>query len=144
MGTEYFQCALSLCRRRYPGAVFIVASDDVVWSRANILGGDVIMAADLVPDGKLSDRDAALDMATLSLCNHTIVSYGTFSYMSAFMAGGDIVAPTGYSNSEHFVADGMVRSGWPVTLLHYRTCREVPLDHRTPSSGLSLVISCDM
>ena len=144
VGTEYFQCALSLCRRRYKNAVFIVASDDVAWARANILGEDVAMAVDLVPAGQLADRAAALDMATLSLCNHTIISYGTFSFIAAFMAGGDIVAPTGYSNNEHFVADGAVRAGLPVTLLHYRTCREVPLHERTRFRGLSLVMSCDM
>ena len=97
-----------------------------------------------MPAGKLASRAAALDMATLYLCNHTIVSYGTFSYMAAFMPGGDIVAPTGYSSNEHFAADGMIRSGWPVTLLHYRTCGELPLEHRTPFTGFYLVFACDM
>ena len=110
VGTEYFQCALSLCRRRYTNAVFIVSSDDVPWARANILGEDVALATDLVPAGSLEDRAAGLDMATLSLCNHTIIAYGTYSTMAAFMAGGDIVAPTGYSKIEHFAIDGMIRS----------------------------------
>ena len=102
------------------------------------------MESKLVPAGKLASRAAALDMATLYLCNHTIVSYGTFSYMAAFMAGGDILAPTGYSSNEHFAADGMIRSRLPVTLLHYRTCGELPLEHRTPFTGFSLVFACDM
>ena len=144
VGTEYFQCALSLCRRRYTGVVFIVASDDISWARANILGDDVSLAVDLAPAGALDSRAAALDMATLSLCNHTVVSYGTFSFMSAFMAGGDIVAPTGYSENEHFVAESMIRSGWPVTLIHHRTCREVAHDERTPFTGIEFTIACDM
>ncbi|XP_043189747.1 galactoside alpha-(1,2)-fucosyltransferase 2-like isoform X2 [Amphibalanus amphitrite] len=144
VGTEYFQCALSLCRQRYKGAVFIVASDDIKWARANILGEDVTLAADLAPPGSLADRAAALDMATLSLCNHTVMSYGTFGFMAAFMAGGDIVVPTGFSENEHMVTDGAIRAGLPVTLLHYRTCRTVPLSQRTPYRGLALVISCDM
>ena len=33
------------------------------------------------------------DMAVMSLCNHTILSYGTFGYWSGFLAGGSVIEP---------------------------------------------------
>jgi hypothetical protein len=29
-----------------------------------------------------------VDLATLSQCNHTILSYGTFSFWAGFLSGG--------------------------------------------------------
>ena len=37
------------------------------------------------------------DLAVLSLCNHTIVDYGTFGLWAGLLAGGKIVLPAGYS-----------------------------------------------
>ena len=36
------------------------------------------------------------DLALMSLCNHTILSHGTFSYWSGYFAGGLVIRP------EHF------------------------------------------
>lgn len=33
------------------------------------------------------------DLAVASLCNHTIISYGTFSLWVGFLAGGIIMSP---------------------------------------------------
>jgi hypothetical protein len=33
------------------------------------------------------------DMALMSMCNHTILTYGTFSYWLGFLAGGDVILP---------------------------------------------------
>ena len=33
----------------------------------------------------------------LTLCNHTIVDYGTFGLWAGLLAGGKIVLPAGYS-----------------------------------------------
>ena len=32
-------------------------------------------------------------MAIMSMCNHTILSYGTFSFWSGFLAGGKRIIP---------------------------------------------------
>ena len=36
------------------------------------------------------------DLALMSLCNHTIVSHGTFSFWAGYLAGGYVIRP------EHF------------------------------------------
>ena len=33
------------------------------------------------------------DLAVMSLCNHTIVSKGTFSFWMGFLSGGNVVRP---------------------------------------------------
>ena len=33
------------------------------------------------------------DLAVMSLCNHTILTYGTFSHWAGFLAGGSRVLP---------------------------------------------------
>ena len=35
-----------------------------------------------------------MDMAMMSMCNHTILSYGTFSFWSGFLAGGKRIIPS--------------------------------------------------
>ena len=36
-----------------------------------------------------------VDLAVLSMCNHTVLDYGTFGLWAALLAGGRIVLPTG-------------------------------------------------
>ena len=36
----------------------------------------------------MDDLTGALDLSLLSQCNHTITSYGTFSFWAGFLAGG--------------------------------------------------------
>ena len=40
-----------------------------------------------------------VDLALLSLCSHTIMDYGTFGLWGGLFAGGEILAPTGYTRS---------------------------------------------
>ena len=37
------------------------------------------------------------DLALMSLCNHTIISHGTFSYWAGYFAGGLVVRPEHFS-----------------------------------------------
>ena len=87
---DYLNRALSLMRRRHPGALFVVSSDDLEWCRRELRGPDVVLAGDGVqtqPGG---------DMALLAACNHTVLTYGTYGFWSAYLAGGEVVAATGY------------------------------------------------
>ena len=40
-----------------------------------------------------------VDLALLSMCSHTIMDYGTFGLWGGLLAGGEILAPTGYTRS---------------------------------------------
>jgi hypothetical protein len=38
------------------------------------------------------------DLAVMSLCNHTIISHGTFSFWIGFLAGGKVISPNHFPN----------------------------------------------
>ena len=56
--------------------------------------GDLFLAGALTDSSISGDVDlaAGYDLSLLSLCNHTILSYGTFSYWAGVLAGGYIFA----------------------------------------------------
>lgn len=86
---EYLFNALAYYTLRYPNAHFIVASDDKSYcknlfhSRSNIF---------LTPS-TFSPGD---DLITLSLCQHSIITGGTFGWWSAYLANGEVVHDTVY------------------------------------------------
>ncbi|CAG0903953.1 unnamed protein product, partial [Darwinula stevensoni] len=76
------------CGLMFPNIVFIVASDDTKWCTENIKSVDETMPIVFV-EGKGRD----FDFAVLCHCNHSIISYGTFSFFSAYIAGGLVISP---------------------------------------------------
>jgi len=59
--------------------------------------GDLYMVSEGLED---SDDSVGHDLAVLAACNHTIVSYGSFSFWGAFLAGGATVAPQHFPEYE--------------------------------------------
>ena len=111
VGEKYLARALALCRRRYRRPVFVVCSDDLAWVRRRLRGPDVVIA------GSTGDDSAGRDMALMAQCNHTVVTHGTFGYMSAYLAQGDVVMPTGFGRRDAFLSEEMRRSGLNLTAL---------------------------
>jgi len=85
---RYLAKAMERMRGRYPDSVFVVASDDVTWCRHNInvSRGDVYFVADGIPQASPGQ-----DIAVLAACNHTIMTFGTFGFWCAYLAGGDVI-----------------------------------------------------
>ena len=45
-------------------------------------------------DSSINERDSVgFDMALMSRCNYTILSYGTYSFWSGFLSGGPKILP---------------------------------------------------
>ena len=80
---KFFRYSMNMMRQRYNSdsrkVVFIVTSDNVDWTRHQLgNNSDTYFSADYTrapPDGVTS---LGLDLAVLSLANHTIMDYGTF------------------------------------------------------------------
>ncbi|XP_068211164.1 galactoside alpha-(1,2)-fucosyltransferase 1-like [Palaemon carinicauda] len=83
----YFQRAFDFFRRSTTNPVFVIVSDDHGWCRSVLEAN----ARDVVVAG--SRKDPIIDMAALSLGDHHIISYGTFSFMGAILGHGTIVHP---------------------------------------------------
>uniref|UniRef100_A0A0B6YVN7 L-Fucosyltransferase n=1 Tax=Arion vulgaris TaxID=1028688 RepID=A0A0B6YVN7_9EUPU len=95
---------------RYPNAVFFVTSDDITWCQDNIMPPKLseIFTEDtlqkttvgLLKNKTLQDKvpiifsrlpDSWADFSVLTLCNHSIITVGTFGWWSAWLANGDVV-----------------------------------------------------
>jgi galactoside 2-L-fucosyltransferase 1/2 len=103
--TQYF---ISL----YPDAHFIVASDDKPYC-ARLFS--TLSNVFLLP----SSFSVGDDMIALAVCEHTIITGGTFGWWAAFLADGhvyhDTIYPSGCERREHyyppwFLIDGHVRA----------------------------------
>ena len=80
---NYPKKAIEFYKERYPRVLFVVVSNDIKWCQENIKGSDVIYS-------KFTD-DPVTDLALLSLCQHSIITGGTFSWWSGWLAGGTVV-----------------------------------------------------
>ncbi|XP_066970297.1 galactoside alpha-(1,2)-fucosyltransferase 2-like [Macrobrachium rosenbergii] len=81
----YFQRAFNFFRKRTDNPVFVVVSDDHGWCHEVLETSDVVVAG--------TKKDPIIDMAVLSLGDHHIISYGTFSFLGATLGHGTIVHP---------------------------------------------------
>ena len=79
---NYINKAMTFYRRRYVRTHFVVCGDDVQWCRKNIRSSDVTFS---------EFKDPVLDMAILSMCDHAIITVGTFSLWAGFLSGGTVV-----------------------------------------------------
>jgi hypothetical protein len=98
---KYFNHAMDLLREKYNNnstkVVFLATSDNYAWIKQTFINpGDVFFPAELVTVPK--SAAAGLDLTVLSLCDHSILDYGTFGIWGALLAGGEIVLPDGYSD----------------------------------------------
>ncbi|RXG51131.1 Galactoside 2-alpha-L-fucosyltransferase 2 [Armadillidium vulgare] len=71
----------SSCRN----AIFVVVSDDLVWSRYHLSAKDVIFP------GNQDIKRPEVDYIIITLCHHHIVGSGTFGATSALLGPGSIV-----------------------------------------------------
>ncbi|CAF3663939.1 unnamed protein product [Rotaria socialis] len=109
---QYLFFAVKYYRKRYPNASFIVASDDKGYCR-NLFHDQANV---FITPESFSEVD---DLITLSFCQHSIITGGTFGWWAAYLANGyvihDKVYPSGCVRREHyyppwFLIDGYVRA----------------------------------
>lgn len=84
---DYYKKAMKLYRTAFNNAIFIVISDSIEWCKQNIVAHDVIYS---------SFMDPIADLALMTMCNHMIVSGGTFGFWGAWLAGGKVIYPKGW------------------------------------------------
>ena len=83
---SYFHNGMNYYKRKHgEDVVFIVISNDPVWSTEHLEGAGIYFTGDL---GK---RDREEDFAIGVACNHTLMSVGTYGWWISFLAGGEVV-----------------------------------------------------
>lgn len=89
----YFQKAMDYFVKRYGTVQFIVVTLDIAWSKKFIyFKSDREMTNVTFSVG----HTAIHDMAILSMCDHVIVSTGSFGWWSAWLAGGTTIYYSDY------------------------------------------------
>ena len=79
---NYTRKAMDWHRKRSDKVLFVVVSDDKPWCKDNIKGKDVIFS---------NFTEGVLDMTILSLCQHCIITGGSFGWWSGWLAGGTVI-----------------------------------------------------
>ena len=104
---EYFKTAMKEFREklREEGkvAVFIVSSDDLPWCVKHFSEfEDVYFVDQAKVDETWNEFErAVLDLAILSNCEHSIISYGTFGMWTGLLAGGKTIMAEGWSETRY-------------------------------------------
>lgn len=81
---EYIVKAMNYFKQRYDRPLFLVVSDDRKWCRRQFGGlADVVITEE--------PPEPAYDLALLASCHHSIITYGTFGFWAAYLAGGHTV-----------------------------------------------------
>lgn len=58
-----------------------------------------------------------VDLASLSSCNHSIMSFGTFGMWSSLLAGGEVVVPSTFLHTKEgreVARAGVFKENWKV------------------------------
>ncbi len=82
--STYIHRAMQYFIRMYQYAQFIIVTDDLTWINENIDKKNNIHFPSVA-------RQWDYDMALLSVCNHTIMTTGTFGWWGAWLAGGSVI-----------------------------------------------------
>ena len=93
---RYMKKAMDYFRHLYPNAFFVVVSNGKKWCRQNLAGKDVTFS---------KFKEPIIDMSILSLCDHAIVTSGSFGWWGGWLSGGTVVYWTGYPRPGSFVEE---------------------------------------
>ena len=93
VGAPYLYSAMKLMKFNFPDSVFLVISDDMFWCKRNLNFPEFHM--EFV--GTFGRYVPAVDLAILVKSNHSILTHGTFGFIGAFLSGGHVIQPIGFS-----------------------------------------------
>ncbi len=115
---SYFNKSINHYIQKYSQSicVFLVFSDNIKWMKSNLKFRDIHIHF-------IEGQSPLEDMATMSYCNHSIISFGTFGWWCAFFAGGDVLYykaknkhrqyyPSYEKNQEYYIDNWIAMSGW--------------------------------
>ncbi|XP_071130367.1 galactoside alpha-(1,2)-fucosyltransferase 1-like isoform X2 [Mytilus edulis] len=79
---EYLTKAVQYFQSKYKNVVFIISSQDIPWTKANMPNNTNVEY--------LTSPKREIIVATLTLCNHTITTVGSFSWWIGWLTGGEV------------------------------------------------------
>lgn len=79
---EYLTKAVQYFKSKYKNIIFIISSQDIPWTKANMPNNTNVEY--------LTSPKREIIVATLTLCNHTITTVGSFSWWIGWLTGGEV------------------------------------------------------
>ena len=115
---KYFYGAMDYFREEHENVIFLYVSDDMEWGKKNLKNkekdlffiGTILTAnfhfsfkqLEFAGKGDVDSEEAVgQDLALLTSCNHTVVTWGTFSMWVATLAGGEYYTQYGVIVPKH-------------------------------------------
>ena len=99
----------------FAAIIFVVSSDNYVWTKNHIRNNDwnIVYTHDYEKKHGQALDLVDLEFGILSHCNHSIIDYGTFSYLTAYLAGGEVYLPKYYdgTNKSIEITEEIERAG---------------------------------
>ncbi|XP_046550387.1 galactoside 2-alpha-L-fucosyltransferase SEC1-like [Haliotis rubra] len=92
---SYIRKAIRHMKTKFRDPIFLIATDDKRWCRKNLQSPDVIL---------MDNTDPYLDFATLTLCDHMIMTVGTFGWWAAWLSNGYTVYYKDYPRAGSWLA----------------------------------------
>ncbi|XP_059085006.1 galactoside 2-alpha-L-fucosyltransferase SEC1-like isoform X4 [Tigriopus californicus] len=91
---KFFYQAMEYFREEYEHVVFFFVSDDMEWGRKHIKNKHKDLY--FLGKGDTNSPDAiGYDLALLASCNHTIITWGSFSMWASILSGGEYYSEYG-------------------------------------------------
>ena len=95
---SYIRDAIFYFAAKFSHAIFVVCSNDVDWCRKKVKLSKKLKTNYSLVYSRNNNR--LTDLAILSKCNHSIITYGTYGWWSAYLAGGITLY---YNRTQHFI-----------------------------------------
>ena len=103
---DYFRNAMGYFQMKYNNVHFVVATLHVKWVMDELAQENMSI---------LRHNSAPVHLAALTLCDHNILSVGTFSYWSGWLGRGEVIFYDGENHSSsdkpaHWIADAKIET----------------------------------
>ena len=85
LSRAYFKTAMDYFRAKFKNVIFIVASDDQEWCKKNLQENDVKFTRTFTNTPETIAESSYVDLTILAKCNHSIISFGSFGFWSAYL-----------------------------------------------------------
>ena len=84
---------MNFFRKKYSDADYIIISEDVDWCWNNIFGDDFIFSYMHFSIGYqiLKFDEAVVDLTIMSLCDHAVITSGSFGWWGGWLSGGTVI-----------------------------------------------------
>ncbi|KAL5005242.1 hypothetical protein ScPMuIL_018698 [Solemya velum] len=84
----YYYRAMHYFRTKYRNVLFIICSNDVIWSRDNLDNSEDVHYSENI--------DGNLDLALLANSHHVVITAGSFSWWAGYLSKGEVIYFKGF------------------------------------------------